>query len=616
MAVYQSLSVTQVSQNQQENTSRVRILWQSTQTGGSYNDTRRTARYTVSCNGEPAQTYQVSYTLPMQSTAVILDVTVTVPHNSKGDGTVEVSTWMNTNISAGVVELSQKLQLDAIAQAGTVRATDSIIGGISRLAITKKSSEHTHSIAYAFGTLTGYVDGNGQVQQEEIRFSQDSVDFSVPLSFYDQIPHAKEGSCSLTLRTYMADTLVGEPQSTVFTVSAEEAACVPAVTGTVIDTNEMTKALTGDESVLVRSCSHALCTLTAQAKHGAVITKKTIAGVAVEDNTLAVAAPQMEKVVFSAEDSRGYVNQNTVEIPMIPYQSPKYEVNVNRTDSVGGNASLYVSGNWYQGSFGKEENALSVAYSTDGETYTTVESLDFSGDRFFASASLTGMAYSRVYVITVRVQDRLCTEEKQAVLKKSLPVFDWGEQNFNFHVPVQMDSPLSLQSGGTGCGDWENQYGVIVKHSANTMLTAVQPASGAFYAAGSDAIPQFGVLPVAQGGTGGTDAAQACDNLGLILPMEPGVEYVTHQRWMGKPVYTKLVEYGNLPVSSAKAVPHGAAATQVIGCRGTMSCGKTLPWGGIHAYRADLFCDTESIYIDTEKDYSDQTAVVQLWYIK
>lgn len=614
MAVYQSLSVTQVSQNQQENTSRVRILWQSTQTGGSYNNTRRTASYTVSCNGEPAQTYQVSYTLPMQSTAVILDVTVTVPHNSKGEGTVAVSTWMNTNISAGVVELSQKLQLDTIAQAGTLRATDSMIGGISRLAITKKSTDHTHSIAYTFGSLTGYVDGDGQVRQEEVRFSQDSVDFTVPLSFYDQIPDAREGICSLTLRTYIADTPVGEPQSTDFTVSAEEAACVPAVTGTVIDTNEITKALTGDASVLVRSCSHALCTMSAQAKNGAVITKKTIAGVMVEDETLAVAAPEMEKVVFSAEDSRGYIGQHTVEIPMIPYQSPRYEVHVNRTDSVGGNASLYVSGNWYEGSFGKESNTLSVAYSTDGEIYTPVESLDFSGDRFFASASLTDMAYSKVYTVTVRVQDRLCTEEKQAVLKKSLPVFDWGEQNFNFHVPVQMDSPLSLQSGGTGCGDWKNRSGVVVKRSEDTMLTAVELENGAFYA--SEGIPRFGALPVAQGGTGGTDAAQAQENLGLILPMEPGVEYATCQRWMGKTVYTKLVEYGSLPVSSAKAVPHGAAASQVIGCRGTMSCGKTLPWGGIHAYRADLFCDTESIYIDTEKDYSDQTAVVQLWYTK
>ena len=299
---------------------------------------------------------------------------------------------------------------------------------------------------------------------------------------------------------------------------------------------------------------------------------------------------------------------------MIPYQSPRYEVHVNRTDSVGGNASLYVSGNWYEGSFGKESNTLSVAYSTDGEIYTPVESLDFSGDRFFASASLTDMAYSKVYTVTVRVQDRLCTEEKQAVLKKSLPVFDWGEQNFNFHVPVQMDSPLSLQSGGTGCGDWENRSGVVVKRSEDTMLTAVELENGAFYA--SEGIPRFGALPVAQGGTGGTDAAQAQENLGLILPMEPGVEYATCQRWMGKTVYTKLVEYGSLPVSSAKAVPHGAAASQVIGCRGTMSCGKTLPWGGIHAYRADLFCDTESIYIDTEKDYSDQTAVVQLWYTK
>ena len=48
MAVNQSLTLTLVSQNIEENTSKVRVLWQSTQTGGSYNMTSRTAKYYLS----------------------------------------------------------------------------------------------------------------------------------------------------------------------------------------------------------------------------------------------------------------------------------------------------------------------------------------------------------------------------------------------------------------------------------------------------------------------------------------------------------------------------------------------------------------------------------------
>lgn len=612
MAVYQSLSVTQVSQNQEENSSRVRILWQSTQTGGSYNETRRTARYTVSVNGGTPETYTVSYILPKQSTAVILDITVTVLHDSKGQAEVEVTTWMNTNISAGVVELSQKLIPDTIARAGTLLAADGIIGGTAKLAITRKSAEHTYSIAYAFGELSGYVDGEGQVQQEETRFSADSVDFLIPLSFYSQIPNAKSGQCQLTLRTYLGDTPVGQPQNATFTASAEEAACLPEVTGQVMDINEATKALTGDETVLVPYASQMLCTVTSKAKNGTTIVRQTIAGQEVSDGRLLLTDPQTEKILFSAEDARGYISYSTVELARIPYQKPSFDVQAVRTDPVSGKALLTVSGQCFAGSFGQAENTLSASYSTDGVTFTPIDSLMIQDNQFAFSVSLENMDYASVYVITVRVWDRLFSVEKQAVLKKTLPVFDWGEEDFAFHVPVTMDTPLSLQNGGTGRGAWQ-ESGVVMKD--DTGLTAIPAAPGAFYAPEGET-PRFDVLPVEYGGTGSKDSRTACENLGLTLPMELGQEYATAHRWMGKTVYTKLIDFGSLPNTKAKSVEHGAEASQVLGCRGTTSIGRALPWGGAHYYRADLFCDSQKVYIDTESDQSGQTAVVQIWYIK
>ncbi len=609
MAVYQSLSVTQVSQNQEENSSQVRILWESTQTGGSYNDTRRTASYTVSCNGQPSQSYTVSYTLPMQSTAVILDTTLTVPHDSKGEGVVEVTTWMNTNISAGVVELSQKLILDTIAQASTVLAADGVIGGVSRLAIIKKNAAHTHSIGYSFGQLSGYLSSQGTVQPEEVRFSGDSVDFAIPESFYSQIPNAKSGICQLTIWTFSGDTPVGQPQTAEFTASAEESACLPTVAGQVADINEVTRALTGDERVIVPYGSRILCTVTAEAKHGAVIVKKTLSGTELSGDSVELTQLPGDRLVVTAQDSRGFVAQQVLEIPQIPYEKPAFEAQISRTDRVSGAAELTLSGTCFSGSFGDEGNSLQAAYSLDGVSYTTIDSLSLGENSFTARQSLENMAYDRVYAVTVRVWDKLFTVEKQLVLKKVQPVFDWGEEDFAFHVPVSMDSPLSLQNGGTGVSHWEN--GVAVKTDAG--LTAVPTAQGAFYQA--DTL-QFGVLPVALGGTGSTDAQTACENLGISYPLELGQEYDTRRKWQGQPVYTRLVEYGSLPNSKLQAVPHGAAVRQMLFCCGTASNGRTLPWGGIHVYRADLYCDRENIYIDAEMDYSNVTATVQIWYTK
>ena len=98
--------------------------------------------------------------------------------------------------------------------------------------------------------------------------------------------------------------------------------------------------------------------------------------------------------------------------------------------------------------------------------------------------------------------------------------------------------------------------------------------------------------------------------------MVPGVEYRTTERWQGKPVYTKLVDCGALPNSSAKTIAHGASVGQIVRCNGqTTSNGTPIPrvhnGGEIHA-----FADRGNIYITTNVNYSDQTACVQLWYIK
>ena len=102
MAVQQILTLTQLSQDRAANTSQVRILWKSTQTGGSHNLTERTARYWVD-TGAGETEHTVTYRLNRVSTDTILDTTVTVAHDVSGNGSITVHTWMDTRISAGEV---------------------------------------------------------------------------------------------------------------------------------------------------------------------------------------------------------------------------------------------------------------------------------------------------------------------------------------------------------------------------------------------------------------------------------------------------------------------------------------------------------------------------------
>lgn len=70
MAVYNSLTLEEVSYSVANNTSEVRMLWTSTQTGQSHNVNTRTGYYVF--NGSSGS---VEYTLPANTTVTIFDET-------------------------------------------------------------------------------------------------------------------------------------------------------------------------------------------------------------------------------------------------------------------------------------------------------------------------------------------------------------------------------------------------------------------------------------------------------------------------------------------------------------------------------------------------------------
>lgn len=444
MAVYQNLTLTQISQNGDENTSAVRILWQSTQTGASYNAIADVAKYTLYVDAQEQFTKEVSFALPKNTTQTIVDTEEIILHNHKGDAEITVKTWMNTHISAGIVELSQTLKLDNIPQASVVTASDAVIGGASRLAVTRKNAQSSHAIGWQFGQLQGYLTAAGQICGEEVRFSAESLEFPLPESFYHQISDAKSGICELTVYTYCEGKAVGTPQKARFTVSVQEDVCSPEICGTVVDTNAATVALTGDETTLIRYRSCALCTVTAEAKKGARIVQKKIGGETVTESRI-FDGPESGDFALEVTDSRGLTAKALLQTVCIPYIPLTCLADVQRDGAATGEATLSVSGAFFAGSFGKEENELLLSYSTDGENFIPIQA-ELGEGIYLAQVKLTDMDYTRRYTITVRATDCLTAAEKQAVLKKGVPTFDWGENDFAFHVPVQMDS--SLRIGG------------------------------------------------------------------------------------------------------------------------------------------------------------------------
>ena len=434
---------------------------------------------------------------------LVLTSTVSVPHNNDGSRsiTIEASIYGPSGTAYSGLKTSGKgtATLDTIPRASTIGATDANIGATSMIAVNRKSSGYTHSISYKFGELSGYITESGGTSGTESKFTNTSIAFTVPTSFYAQIPNAKTGTCTLTIKTYSDDTQIGDAQTCTFTAMAAEANCKPTVSGTVVDSNNTTKALTGDKNKLVRYYSTALCTITATAKNSATISSKTIGGTAVSGTTKSITNVESGSVTFSANDSRGYSASATVNATIVSYVKLTSNATGTRTDPTSGNATLTIKGNYYNGSFGAKDNTLVVKYRIgDGEYVSVTPTI--SGNTYSARVNLTGLDYTKAYTIGTVVTDKLASISKNVIIRKGIPVFDWGDTDMNIHVPLMVDGwpvtrcKLLLQRSS----GWPSGESVSVPELAECDAVLV------FYCAGTSWGPDIlrhALIPVGFSGT-------------------------------------------------------------------------------------------------------------------
>lgn len=431
-----------------------KIVWSAVQNvAGNYSDVTATLSYSRTNTGyETAGLWEGSITIDgdtksesknlsitYNSNTQAITHTVRVSHDSYGaksliisaSGGIGISSMTATNISATV-------RLDTIARASSVSAVNGEIGSRVTVVVDRKNAAFTHSIAYAFGAESGYIKSDGTVTAQEQKMTATTVNFLIPTAFYAQIPGSKSGTCKLTCRTYSGNTLVGTATAT-FTATAGKAACAPAVTGKVEDVNEKTLALTGNSAVLIAGQSNAQCTVTATAKNGATVAQKQISGVAVTGSSRTIAGIEKGSVLFSATDSRGYKSQTTVTPTFIPYVKLTCNPSVRRPSPTGTTATLTLKGRCYKGSFGAKSNTLQIRYKVGSAAAQTVAVTVEDDNTYYTTVTLSELDYTQSYTVSVTAFDEIMTVTKSLQLQRGLPVFDWGKEDFQFHVPVYGD---------------------------------------------------------------------------------------------------------------------------------------------------------------------------------
>ena len=361
MSVSQTLTLTEVSGsvNNTNNTSQVRILWQSTQAGDSWNGYTRTAKYYVSINGGAETEYSVSYTLPQSTTTTIVDTTITVAHKPDGKGTVKVRTWMDTSISAGVVELSKTLTLTTIPRGSTI----SFVAYHSVGKFQINWTPHSTSFKYYLRFIVGMWSYDTEIIQPKKTSEYVYLTDILPLDYANYITSGKDGTIQILLYTIFPDDwgLSESVDRRYFTITVPyNDKTKPSVTMTLSPISSLPEKFNG---LYIQNKTGVMADFTgSEAKYSATISSCSISveGKTYESSCRSEVLSQYGTipVIGTVTDSRGYSASKTQNITVIPYFKPSIipyngesSIVCKRSDS---NGNLTASGTCLRVKAGKD----------------------------------------------------------------------------------------------------------------------------------------------------------------------------------------------------------------------------------------------------------------------
>ena len=384
------------------------------------------------------------------ATKTLASGSTTIAHNADGTKSFSFSFSQQFDINySGVGWIGTKSgsgsgTLTTIPRASSVSATSGNIGENITISISRASSSFRHTLSYSFCDLSGTI---------ATKTSSTSVSWTLPTTFYAQIPNSKSSWGTITCDTYSGSTKISS-SSCRFNVYVKESTNKPTLSPTVKDTNDTTIALTGDENKFIKYYSSAKFSFGASAKNGATIKTYSlkVGSQQTSNSTGTFKNVDSASFVFGVIDSRGFSTIQTVNKTLINYVKLTCAMTVSNP-TASGECQIKITGNYFSGSFGATSNELTVQYNmNNGGWINTTATI--SGTTYTATINLTWLDYTQNYTFQARAIDKLTTVTSSSKTVKSTPIFDWGSNDFHFHVDVVSNQSLRIEKDkylyGTG----------------------------------------------------------------------------------------------------------------------------------------------------------------------
>jgi len=374
-----------------------------------------------------------------------------VEHESDGTKKITVSSSLSTSdFNPNSASATDKIELTTIPRVSKITCPSFNIGDSTVINIERYSSEFKDTIIWTFGNLSGTL--ATLTELTSIGFTPDKD------KFYQQIPNNKNGKGTITCNTYKDDTLIGTSTCEFTAYTVEEK---PDITSTIVDTNDTTIELTGNESTIIKYMSIPKIVIDATAKNSATI--KSYSLITGDGKTSTTQETSLSdgiasnKYTIGATDSREYSNsvEQTISNYIDYVKCSFINKNIYRTESASKEIKCDLTGNYYNGSFGSSSNNINLKYRTRikeriWSDYTTVFPT-LNGNTFSYSASIgTSFDINTEYEVEFVISDELTSDKLTKIIEKGIGVVEIGEDLVNINGELTENDNIV---GGYAVGD-------------------------------------------------------------------------------------------------------------------------------------------------------------------
>lgn len=311
-----------------------------------------------------------------------------------------------------------------IPRASSVSCSSENIGDTHTITIGKKATTFTNTVTYKIGTLTGTI----AEKTSETVLQLDTS--SLKQEIYALMPNDKKISGTIICTTYNGDTQIGEPTTATFNLYAVEEDCKPEVSGTVVDTNEITSQF----GKLIKYISKPKVTVEATPKYSSSIKSYSINlndGQTSSEQEYTFDTINSNKITVGAVDSRGYPNSYEIDLTekIVDYVKLHFNsIELSRPEGTSNEVILDCDGVWFNSNFNEATHnflTINFLYRISGETEwinggeitPTIDGNKFS----FNNYSLGDLFdYNEEYQVKIIATDLLMTVGDSN--KESIPV--------------------------------------------------------------------------------------------------------------------------------------------------------------------------------------------------